>query len=92
MKEVLLNSGFKPYMKLCKLIQHAHTQGIITTDEGMAFEDELDLLLNGQNRSHNTIPRSYWDKLSSIKEAEVLHNGPWNEQEWLNEKDTNGLD
>lgn len=65
MKDILLNTTMKPYGKLSKLIHEAYVRGIITSDEFAAFNEELDLLLGGQNRSHDIIPRSYMDKLAA---------------------------
>ena len=90
MTDLLLQSGSKPYWKLFKLLRECYDKKVLTLEEASCFTEELDLLQSGNNRSHNTIPRSYWDKLSFIKEAKVLHNGPWNEDDWAEK--TNGLD
>jgi hypothetical protein len=59
MHEVLMSKNMKPYGKLGHLIHYAHQQGIISAKEYDGFDAELDLLLKGLNRSHNTIPRTY---------------------------------
>jgi hypothetical protein len=59
LKETLMSNSMKPYGKLSKLLYLAYHKGVITEWEFDALEVELNLLVNGQNRSHNTIPRQY---------------------------------
>jgi len=58
----LMSQSMKPYGKLSKLLSFAYHKGIISEWEFDAFDKELTLLVNNQNRSHNTIPRDYIEK------------------------------
>ncbi len=58
MRSVLDTNNLKPYWKLGKLIDYAMLEGIITPNEAERFEEELDLLEKGINRSSVTVPRS----------------------------------
>ena len=62
LKETLMSISMKPYGKLTRLLYLAYNEGIINEWEFDALNVELDLLVNGQNRSHNTIPRGYIEK------------------------------
>ncbi len=62
LKETLMSNSMKPYGKLTRLLYLAYTKGIINKWEFDALNVELNLLVNGQNRSHNTIPRGYIEK------------------------------
>jgi hypothetical protein len=72
MYKTLMNTSMKPYGKLSKLLYFAYHEGIISEWEFDSFEKELSLLVQNQNRSHNTIPRDYIEKeLDRKYEAEL---------------------
>ena len=62
MYNTLMSQSMKPYAKVSKLLFLAYDKGIISEWEFDAFDVELNLLVNNQNRSHNTIPRDYIEK------------------------------
>lgn len=65
MYDTLMSQSMKPYGKLSKLLVLAYNKGIISKWEFDAFGVELNLLVNNQNRSHNTIPRDYIEKVGT---------------------------
>lgn len=57
MTPILMSNSGKPYWKLGKLIDFALYNKIISHEESEAFQEELNLLQKGINRSRNSEPR-----------------------------------
>jgi hypothetical protein len=70
MYNTLMSINMKPYGKLLKLLHLAYTEKVISEWKFDALEKELSLLVNGQNRSHNTVPRNYIEEELNKKYTE----------------------
>ena len=59
LNKILQSQNAKPYHKLNMLIEAAHQEGLLTREQAFDYCEELNLLLNGINESHNKIKRTF---------------------------------
>ena len=65
LEDTLNSTTMKPYGKLDKLLFEALHSKLITDNQFERFAEELNLLVNGNNRSSTTIPRAISSEVKS---------------------------